>query len=302
VPSDAVVDAVCHRLPDEGGLFVSEALGRDTDIAADPSAASGVLGLRVPGEDGGHIAWFRGELVRTVAWGGDPRKPDDGPGERGHTAPRPRRSFAAWQATVRGQSPPWRSWHVDAAAELGRAVPDLLRRRAATRRAMRDPLTGLYNRVTFGERLEAALGRIHPRGGRLTGVLFIDLDRFKEVNDTLGHQAGDELLVATAARLLEAVRSTDLVARYAGDEFVVLSEGVSDERALAQLAARVVEVFRRPIEIGGEERVVTLSVGYAAFEPGTAAAEVVRRVDEAMYRAKRSGRNRAVGEERRASP
>jgi diguanylate cyclase (GGDEF)-like protein len=296
VPPEEVVDAVRFRLPAEAGLFVSEALARDIDIETDAETASGALALRVPGEGGGDILWFRGEMVRTVTWGGDPRTPMDALDPGSVHGVRPRSSFAAWHATVRGQSRPWRSWHIDAAADLGRSLPELLRLRTASRQAAHDPLTGLLNRASFGDRLDEALLSVGAGTRSKLGVLFADLDRFKDVNDTLGHAAGDQLLVATAGRLLEAVRSSDVVARYGGDEFVVLSQGIADEEELHQLAERLVEAFHRPIELGGQSHVATLSVGYAVFGSGTTADDVVRRVDEAMYRAKRAGRNRAVGE------
>jgi diguanylate cyclase (GGDEF)-like protein len=161
----------------------------------------------------------------------------------------------------------------------------------AMREAYRDSLTGLPNRALFLERLERSLNDRHH--GPVV-VLFIDLDRFKAVNDSLGHQAGDELLTEVAARLRETLRGTDLAARLGGDEFAVLLEGESADdacRVAERIAVRIAEPFRiadRTVYIGA-------SVGVAQCEPtGAEAAELLSNADVAMYRAKKAGAGRVV--------
>ena len=165
-------------------------------------------------------------------------------------------------------------------------------------RTLHDPLTELPNRQLFLERLRAARAR------RLVGaglaVIFMDVDRFKDVNDTLGHHTGDDLLVAFAGRLTEVVRPSDVVARFAGDEFLVLADEVGSPAGAAQLAARLIDRLRRPFTIGGETLSVTASLGVAySADPSDLPEEILRRADTAMYLAKQRGRNRAevFGEE-----
>lgn len=160
-------------------------------------------------------------------------------------------------------------------------------------RALRhDGLTGLPNRLAFFERLREA-ARAGRRTGEAFAVLFVDLDRFKEVNDTYGHDVGDQFLIAVADRLRRAIRPSDLLARLAGDEFVVLCEGIDDADSATAVADRLVAALARPVQVSGRELLVTASVGVATSEEwdGEDAEALVRRADKAMYRAKRAGRN-----------
>ncbi|HEV3353905.1 MAG TPA: EAL domain-containing protein [Acidimicrobiales bacterium] len=173
---------------------------------------------------------------------------------------------------------------------------DITERRAfqerLTRQAYHDALTGLPNRSLFQSRLEVALARA-ARRERTIAVLFIDLDRFKVINDSLGHETGDELLVAVAGRLREAVRDEDTVARLSGDEFTVLLEEVEDEVEAAQVAQRIIEDIRRAIDLEGHQVFVGASVGIALSHNGEDRAEdLLRDADLAMYRAKERGRSR----------
>ncbi len=157
-----------------------------------------------------------------------------------------------------------------------------------------DSLTQLPNRALFLDRLGQVLTRRtrHPSG---TAVLFLDLDRFKWLNDSLGHAAGDELLVEVAARLRDAMRVEDTVARFGGDEFVVLCEGVADQAEAEALAGRLAAVVAAPMVVAGEETTVTVSIGIAYAPPASAGEtpeSLVRDADAAMYRAKEQGRNR----------
>ncbi|HSL57745.1 MAG TPA: EAL domain-containing protein, partial [Acidimicrobiales bacterium] len=156
--------------------------------------------------------------------------------------------------------------------------------------ARRDPLTGLPNRRLFHELLDSALERAREAHTDV-GVVFIDLDRFKLVNDSLGHHVGDALLVEAAARLRDSVRSGDVVARLGGDEFVVMCEGLD---AVDELAARVLAAFRLPFRIGAGEVYTTASVGVALARPDADRTELLRDADAAMYAAKARGRNRSA--------
>lgn len=159
--------------------------------------------------------------------------------------------------------------------------------------ALHDPLTGLPNRVLFRDRLDHALSHA-DRTGSLLAVLFLDVDEFKLINDSLGHEAGDTALRAVTSRLLATVREGDTLARFGGDEFVVLSEDLDEPEAAVRIADRMRAALAPPLTIEGGEHVVTASVGVAVAAgsyPGGAQA-LLRDADAAMYRAKAAGRDR----------
>jgi len=160
-------------------------------------------------------------------------------------------------------------------------------------RAFHDPLTGLANKALFHDRLRQALDRA-ARSGRASAVLFLDVDNFKTVNDSLGHAAGDELLVAVAERLRGCARRSDTVARLGGDEFAILTEDLSDRIPAHQLADRVLAALNDAFDVHGTEVSPTVSVGIAFAEPGATAEVVLRDADLAMYCAKERGKNRYV--------
>jgi diguanylate cyclase (GGDEF)-like protein len=159
--------------------------------------------------------------------------------------------------------------------------------------ALHDPLSGLPNRTCFGERLSGMIEAVR-RTGSPAAVLSIDLDRFKDVNDTLGHLVGDALIRAVAQRLLRVLAADDLVARLGGDEFAVITCNVSGQAALHALGARIIDALRVPYSILGHTLVTGASIGMALIEPRSGeAADILRCVDVALYRAKNDGRNRA---------
>ncbi len=161
------------------------------------------------------------------------------------------------------------------------------------RRALHDELTGLPNRALLEDRLGHAIARSH-RTGRHTAALFLDLDRFKQVNDSLGHRAGDELLCAVAERLNGACRATDTVARFGGDEFVVLCEELDSPDEATEVAQRIIEAMLRPVHISAQQTVVTVSIGIAVAAADDDAEAVLRDADLAMYEAKAAGQGQFV--------
>lgn len=159
------------------------------------------------------------------------------------------------------------------------------------RKAMHDPLTGLPNRTTFLEALDRAVRKAQRRQGRFS-VLFVDLDHFKEVNDSLGHAAGDELLQSVAERLTAAVRQSDLVARMGGDEFVVLVEDPRGPEEVMIVAGKILKLLERPVLIDFHEVAISASVGISSYpEDGEDLETLVKHADAAMYQAKERGRN-----------
>lgn len=159
-------------------------------------------------------------------------------------------------------------------------------------RAFHDPLTNLPNRALFLDRLTNALARA-SRSGRTIAVLFLDLDNFKVINDSLGHAAGDQLLVAVANRLRSCLRTGDTAARLGGDEFTVLLEDVPDLAEAIQVTERVAEALKGPFRIGQREFFVTASIGIALSEGGAERPDdLLRNADMVMYRAKRQGKSR----------
>jgi diguanylate cyclase (GGDEF)-like protein/PAS domain S-box-containing protein len=157
--------------------------------------------------------------------------------------------------------------------------------------AHHDGLTGLPNRVLLADRLGVAIVQAH-RDQRRAGVLFIDLDRFKDVNDKLGHQAGDRLLQSVAERMQASVREGDTVARLGGDEFVVLLPNIRDHSDTERVANKILENLSRPYMLEGQPITVTPSIGIAVYpDDGANVEDLMRNADAAMYHAKQMGRN-----------
>jgi diguanylate cyclase (GGDEF)-like protein/PAS domain S-box-containing protein len=182
---------------------------------------------------------------------------------------------------------------VTAIAGIARDVTALKVKEAfLSHRALHDALTGLPNRVLLLDRLESALARLR-RHQSFLAVLYLDLDRFKTVNDNLGHEIGDRLLHEVARRLQDTLRPSDSVARLGGDEFAAVLPDLHDATEAVQVAERLLAVVAEPVDLGEGELVVTVSIGIAGGGDGsTSAAELLRRADFAMYAAKDRGRAR----------
>jgi diguanylate cyclase (GGDEF)-like protein len=159
--------------------------------------------------------------------------------------------------------------------------------------AWHDPVSGLPNRIYFGERLEQAINDV--RGGSLSAAVFyIDLDHFKDVNDTLGHHIGDELILNVTQRLSRIMRGDDLVARLGGDEFAIITTCASDSYSLQAIAGRIIAAVCAPYQISGHNIIIGASIGIAVIDRRAGdAADILRYADMALYRAKNEGRNRA---------
>ncbi len=157
--------------------------------------------------------------------------------------------------------------------------------------ALHDDLCGIPNRVLLGDRIATALAQA-PRHEQGVALLFLDLDRFKTINDSLGHAVGNDLLRAAAIRLQESVRSGDTVARLGGDEFAVLLPDVGDPDSPAMVAEKVLEAFSAPFELDGRQLFVSPSIGVSLYpDDASNAEELLKNADAAMYRAKENGRN-----------
>jgi len=161
-------------------------------------------------------------------------------------------------------------------------------------RVGRDPLTQLPNREIFTDEVTHALAR-HERSGQCLAVLFIDIDSLKQINDSIGHDAGDRLVAHVAERLRLAVRTGDLVARLGGDEFGILVESLADEVAAASVARRALAALEEPVALGERPIAVSVSIGVSASHgPPSTAAALIHEADIAMYEAKGAGRNRVA--------
>ena len=191
---------------------------------------------------------------------------------------------AAW-------SNPWLWAGIHGAFVLAASLGTLVAWRLIEQQALHDPLTNLPNRTLLRERLNHALTR--PETQQPLAVLFLDLDNFKSVNDTVGHAMGDALLLAVAQRLRRSVRPQDLVARLGGDEFAVLLQGLRAVADAVQVAERLLASFRRPFSLAGRELYVHASIGVAVRSADTVEADqLLRDADLAMYMAKGSGKGR----------
>jgi diguanylate cyclase (GGDEF)-like protein len=158
-------------------------------------------------------------------------------------------------------------------------------------KAHHDALTGLPNRALFNDRLEFALIKA-SRKKSVVSVFFLDLDHFKKINDTYGHDAGDEVLIIFSKRLKESIRAEDTLARMGGDEFMIIIEDHAKSKTSAVVAQKIIDAMSKPILLGGDTFHLSTSIGISLYsKDGTNAAELIKAADTAMYDAKQSGRN-----------
>ncbi|WP_422924803.1 EAL domain-containing protein [Singulisphaera sp. PoT] len=261
--------------------------------------ACGLLAVEVVREKRGHVLWFRPEVVRTVTWGGDPTRSTTV--ENGSTRIGPRKSFEAWKQLLQGQSLPWSAREVEAAASLRNvlvsvAMAEVQRLEAQTRlrhEANHDALTGLPNRMLLQRRIEQAI-RNATEPEQTLALLLIDLDRFREINDTFGHHYGDLALQQLHPRFRQVLRRADTIARLGGDEFGILLPD-ADEAGALEVARKLLECLVPPIEVHDQSLEVSGSIGIALFPGhGRDSITLVRRADVARYAAKRAHRGLAV--------
>ena len=281
---EAVREAVRLITPGSRGVIAIESLEHELPEVAHllPGVAGMLLVPLVGGS--GFLAWFRPEISQTITWLGDQTSANR------VTTLSPRTSFSSWSQSVSGQSLPWAGLDTEA-EELARDMISVMQRHAEAQLAalaMHDPLTGLPNRRHLMERLE--IGVADPMAGSAMSLLFIDLDSFKGVNDTHGHDAGDAVLVHAAKQIRAATRTQDLVARLGGDEFVVMCAETTPEEAMV-IAGRIVEAVKQPTYVAGRMIAITASVGIASTASASTAVDVLRDADGAMYRAKARGRD-----------
>jgi diguanylate cyclase (GGDEF)-like protein len=290
-PAAAAERALARLLAEASGdVLAVDNLGlRYPELADCIAEGSGALLMPLPQTAGSAILWFRPERLRSVKWGGNPDlHATTDPVTRRLS---PRGSFAVWQQIESGRSLPWEPADLAIARELRRSVEAAVAERslaALARLRYYDPLTGLPNRSLVEERLA------DPTFGTGAGrtVIFLDLDGFKAVNDTMGHAAGDQLLITVATRLVAVAGSDNVAARLGGDEFVVLCPGVN-RQVMADLGERIRKVVEATIEITGRPCHVTSSIGIAVTDQ-TGGLDLIRAADMAMYAAKQAGGNRTV--------
>ncbi|WP_345800628.1 diguanylate cyclase [Microbacterium sp. AZCO] len=277
-PSADQMSRILDELPP--APFVSDALPLEhPQFAVELPGVAGMLAVPLL-DEGDWLVFARGEVAREVDWLGD-----QSPGNREDPLS-PRRSFSSWSQSVTGRSAPWDT-AVQDAMELAADIRATLEQRAQAELAelaWRDPLTGLHNRRFLHDRLDELL----EDGIEGVAVVFIDLDGFKLINDTHGHEAGDAVLVAIGQRLLASARSSDLVVRWGGDEFVIVCLGVGETHA-HDIAERAVAALTAPIAVEHTVVQITASAGIVTAGPGFTTMELLDAADSAMYRAKRSG-------------
>ncbi|MGD9621418.1 diguanylate cyclase domain-containing protein [Mycolicibacterium sp.] len=263
--------------------------------------AAGLLAVRLDPNFNDFVLWLRQERVQAIAWAGNPEKSL----VTGPEGPRiePRRSFAKWVQEQHGHCLPWTSVETDAAHTLSLTFVEVLKRKAMASESRRtesrlkflanhDPLTRLPNRLLLTEELEQALDNAAAHNDNLA-VIFIDLDHFKDINDTLGHLVGDRYLQEVARRLELSVRRWDLVGRWGGDEFLIVIEGLRSRESLVHMISRLELRLTTPMLVDGHRLSPTASIGVALYpDDGLSAESLVHAADAAMYRAKKKGRNR----------
>lgn len=257
------------------------------DFESTPIRSLLIVPLRYHQQSVGCLTIFRNEIETETLWAGRL--------DRDQRNSRPRQSFEAWREIKKGQAKEWNQEEVKLAQALGlhlymavmqRRVEDTIRHQAS-----HDLLTGLPNRLLFNDRLSLALAKIHQRREMLA-VIFLDLDSFKNINDTLGHAVGDRLLQNVSQRLKNCLGENDTVARWGGDEFTILLSSIESAADAAKVAQQILDELDTPFNFIEQEFYVKASIGIAlAPYDGEDAETLLKNADAAMYRAKHQGRN-----------
>lgn len=281
VPAPDRLFAVIDELG--AGRYLWEALPLERpELAVEVPGVTGLLVVPLGGE-GDALVFVRSEVSRSVDWLGDQRA------ENRDSPLSPRRSFSAWRESVTGRSLPWGE-HAQDAFDLGEEIRAAIVARTQAELAelaLRDALTGLHNRRFLDDRLDELL----HGSEKSVAVVFLDLDDFKLVNDTYGHEMGDAVLATIGRRLSGVARSSDVVVRLGGDEFVIVCVDAGPVEAAA-IAGRALAAITEPIVVRQAEIRVNGSAGIVAAERGIAPGELLDAADAAMYRAKRDGGGR----------
>ena len=298
--------ALIQRFMDRPAIVAAVAVGTETDLAAGNAHAPIVVAVRYI--DGAMLKEIGERLQLTNLRKIDTPAPPAGEhavefaDAQGNAIAR-----FAWQPTrpggkILGSVLPFIAVALGGFALLVGLVLRYMRRSAEEIRAgesqlrhlaLHDPICGLPNRIFFGERLETVINDVRA-GGATAAVFYIDLDHFKDVNDTLGHPIGDELILNVTQRLSHIMRGEDLVARLGGDEFAIITNCASDSYSLQAIAGRIIAAVCAPYMISGHNIIIGASIGIAVIDRRARdAADILRYADMALYRAKNEGRNRA---------
>ncbi len=313
VPGANAVDELLIWLGTEPSkaIFNSDYLGSlHPPACAYADIAAGILTTPLSNDMHNCIIWLRKEKTRTVHWAGHYEKGLT-QNQTGKFQLNPRKSFETWSELWRGRSAPWIYTEVSIAEMLALTIPEAISqisrleqahegqrkdRMEIERLAFYDPLTGLPNRRLLYDRLKLALAS-STRSGKQGALLFIDLDNFKTLNDTLGHDIGDLLLQQIAQGLVASVREEDTVARLSGDEFIVILENLSEQdleaaESAKNVGTKILEILNRPYQLASFTYSCTASIGVVLFNNHEMLMDdLLKHADIAMYQAKSDGRN-----------
>jgi diguanylate cyclase (GGDEF)-like protein len=290
VPDDVSLSALQNSLETADKLTVAARRTIIPALAKHPALtrfASGTLFIPLTGQD--FLLLMRPEQIEKVNWAGKPQGHSDEGEEIAQLTPRA--SFQAWSEQVKGTSEVWEDVEIESAKELREVLIEYIDRCQLEAMALRDPLTGLANRPMFERALQEAI-KLAIKENMLAAVFMLDLDRFKAINDTMGHAAGDELLIQVAGRLTGLMRARDTVARLGGDEFGIVGFDLRQAQDADRTAARIIADIRRPYTIQGHSVEIGVSIGVSMCPiHATERGELLENADLALYEAKGAGRN-----------
>ena len=290
IPDDVSLSALQNSLKTADKFTVAARRTIIPALAKHPALirfASGTLFIPLTGED--FLLLMRPEQLERVNWAGKPQGYADDGDEIAQLTPRA--SFQTWSEQVKGTSEVWDDVEIESATEMRHELIEYIDRCQLETMALRDPLTGLANRPMFERALQEAI-KLAITDNMLAAVFMLDLDRFKAINDTMGHAAGDELLIQVAQRLTALMRARDTVARLGGDEFAILGVDLRQAEDADRTAARIIAEIQKPFTIQGHSVEIGVSIGVSMCPiHATERSELLENADLALYEAKGSGRN-----------